>query len=64
MRKNSVDFGCYYNDAKQENLVRTIARATDGNGDNPMIIYTRVLAGGYASEPYYMAENDFVDTYL
>lgn len=64
MKNTSIDFGSYYTSIGQETLVRTIARATDSNGENPVIIYCIVQKGGFASEAMYMSEVDFIKNYI
>lgn len=63
MKKTSIDFGCYYTSFDNKELVKTIARASN-SGAEDIILYARINEGGIASEPMYMAEKDFVATFL
>lgn len=62
MKKVSVDMGSYY--STENGLVKTISRAVDVNGDNPMIMFVYVQKGGLASVVHYMREADFIATYI
>lgn len=62
MKKIIVDMGSYYNCSAT--LVKTVARATDTEGNNPMIMFAYIGQGGIASELHYMREADFIATYI
>lgn len=64
MKKVSVDMGTYYTSLDQSSLVRTIGRATDVRTLAPMIMFVNVKEGGCASEPFMMAEDEFVNAYV
>lgn len=64
MKKISVDMGSYYTSSANETLVKAVARATDADGNNPMIMFAYVGKGGIASELHYMREADFIATYI
>lgn len=65
MKKITVDMGSYYNCSATDNtLVKAVARATDTEGNNPMIMFAYIGRGGVASELHYMREADFIATYI
>lgn len=64
MKKITVDMGSYYTSSANETLVKAVARATDTEGNNPMIMFAYVGRGGIASELHYMREADFIATYI
>lgn len=64
MKKNTVDMGCYYTNANQKTLVKTVCRATSPNGKEPIIIFAFVGEGGIASSTVYMPESEFLATYI
>lgn len=64
MKKISVDMGAYYTSLDQTSLVRTVGRATDVRTLTPMIMFVNVKEGGCASEPFVMAEDEFVSAYM
>lgn len=64
MKKISVDMGSYYTSSANKTLVKAVVRATDMNGNNPMIMFAYVGKGGIASELHYMREADFIATYI
>lgn len=64
MKKITVDMGSYYTSSANETLVKAVVRATDTEGNNPMIMFAYVGRGGIASELHYMREADFIATYI
>lgn len=64
MKKISVNFGDYYRSSKNNTLVKVVARANNQDDKNPVIIYSHINEGGFASELHYMNEDEFVNIYL
>ena len=62
MRNLSVDMGAYY--YGQNDMVRTVCRATDANTGASMIAYVSVRPGGTASDVMVLPESDFFNKFV
>lgn len=64
MKKIYAECGVYYTNVSQQELVRVIAKATDVNGQKPVIIFSFVGEGGFVSDTRYMPEDEFISKYV
>lgn len=63
MKKNFISMGSFYR-ADNYGLIKTVCRGFDYKSNDAMIAYVKVGNGGYASEIFFMPENEFMDIFL
>ena len=59
--KKYIEMGTCYSNG--ELRVQTVCRATNPVDKTSHIVYTKVLDGGYASDAYFMPEEEFKKTF-